>query len=103
MNHVFLKRRLLFSLFPLVFQILFVFLQSKTNMTMDHDISESIPQGGDRAQEKENRRIAAITDELRRLCRVYEAQSGAGNGNVDFMGDECSMTHHPLITLFFFW
>ena len=49
---------------------------------MDYDISEPISQGSDEAQETENRRIAEIADELSRLCRVYEAQFGVGEGNV---------------------
>ena len=51
-------------------------------MMMDYDISEPISQGSDEAQEAENRRIAEIADELSRLCRVYEAQFGVGEGNV---------------------
>ena len=50
---------------------------------MDYDIPESIPQGSDRAQETENRRIAEIADELCRLCRVHEAQLGSGKSNVN--------------------
>ena len=57
-------------------------MRSKTNMMMDYDISEPISQGSDEAQEAENRRIAEIADELSRLCRVYEAQFGAGEGDV---------------------
>lgn len=49
---------------------------------MDYDIPEPIPQGSDRAQEAENSRIAAIADELGRLCRVYETQSGNGKADV---------------------
>ena len=51
-------------------------------MMIDYDISEPISQGSDEAQEAENRRIAEIADELSRLCRVYEAQFGVGEGNV---------------------
>lgn len=54
----------------------------ETNMTMDYDIPEPIPQGSDRAQEAENSRIAAIADELDRLCRVYETQSGTSKADV---------------------
>ena len=59
-----------------------VFLRSKTNVMMDYDISEPISQGSDEAQEAENCRIAEIADELRRLCRIHEAQFGVGEGNV---------------------
>ena len=43
---------------------------------MDYDISQPIPQGSNGAQDAENSRIAAIADELERLCAVHEAQSG---------------------------
>ena len=45
---------------------------------MDNDIPKSVSQGGDGAQDAENRRIAAVADELRRLCQLHETQSGAG-------------------------
>ena len=48
---------------------------------MDYDIFQSVPQGSDGAQEAENSRIAAITDELQRLCTIHEAQSGTGQAN----------------------
>ena len=41
---------------------------------MNHDISQPVPQGSDGAQDAENSRIAAIADELERLCAVHEAQ-----------------------------
>ena len=50
---------------------------------MDYDIPESIPQGSDRAQEAENRRIAEIADELSRLCRIHETQLGVGKDDVN--------------------
>lgn len=43
---------------------------------MDYDISQPIPQRSNGAQDAENSRIAAIADELERLCAVHEAQSG---------------------------
>ena len=43
---------------------------------MSHDISQPVPQGGNGAQDAENSRIAAIADELERLCAVHEAQCG---------------------------
>ena len=43
-------------------------------IVMDYDILQSVSQGGDGAQDAENSRIAAIADELERLCAVYEAQ-----------------------------
>ena len=49
---------------------------------MDYDISQPVPQGGDGAQDSENSRIAAIADELERLCAVYEAQCRVGQTDV---------------------
>ncbi len=48
---------------------------------MSHDISQPIPQGSDGAQDAENSRIAAITDELERLCAVHETQFGDSHPN----------------------
>ena len=50
---------------------------------MNHDISQSVSQGSDGAQDAENCRIAAVTNELERLCRVHEAQSGNGLQDVN--------------------
>ena len=61
------------------FLILFVIswiIQKSFIIGMNHDISQPVPQGGDRAQDAENSRIAAIADELERLCAVHEAQCG---------------------------
>lgn len=49
---------------------------------MSHDFSQPVPQGSDGAQDTENRRIAAIADELKRLCAVHEAQCGDSLQNV---------------------
>ena len=49
---------------------------------MSHDISQPVPQGSYRAQDAENCRIAAIADELERLCAVHEAQCGDSQQNV---------------------
>ena len=43
---------------------------------MNHDISQPVPQGSDGAQDAENSRIAAIADQLERLCAIHEAQRG---------------------------
>ena len=43
---------------------------------MSHDILQSIPQGGYGAHDEENRRIQEIADELNRLCRLHEEESG---------------------------
>ena len=49
---------------------------------MNHDISQPVPQGSDGAQDAENSRIAAIADQLERLCKVHEAQCGNSFPNV---------------------
>ena len=49
---------------------------------MNHDISQPVPQGGNGAQDAENSRIAAIADELERLCTVHEAQHGDSQTDV---------------------
>ena len=48
---------------------------------MSNDISESVSQRGYGAYDAENRRIQEISDELQRLCRLHEAQSGAGKAD----------------------
>ena len=49
---------------------------------MSHDISQPVPQRSDGAQDAENSRIAAIANELERLCRIHEAQSGDSQADV---------------------
>ncbi len=41
---------------------------------MSYDISQPVPQRSNGAQDAENSRIAAIADELDRLCAIHEAQ-----------------------------
>jgi len=48
---------------------------------MSNDIPESVSQRGYGAYDEENRRIQEISDELQRLCRLYEAQPGAGQAD----------------------
>ena len=55
---------------------------AEISKTVNHDISQPIPQGGDGAQDAENSRIAAIADELQRLCAVHEAQLRVGEADV---------------------
>ena len=43
---------------------------------MDYDISQPVSQGSDGAQDAENSRIAAIANQLERLCAIYETQCG---------------------------
>ena len=50
---------------------------------MNDDLSQPIPQGGDRAQDSENIRIAAIANQLEGLCAVYEAQPRDGSQHVN--------------------
>jgi len=47
-----------------------------------HDLPQSFPQGGDRAQDSEDRRILTIADELRRRCQLYEAELRDGESHV---------------------
>ena len=50
---------------------------------MDYDISQPVSQGSDGAQDAENSRIAAIADELERLCAIHEAQLGNSQADVN--------------------
>ena len=49
---------------------------------MSHDISKSVSQGSIGAQDAENRRIEAVANELRRRCKLYEAQRRDGQSHV---------------------
>ena len=49
---------------------------------MSDDIPQSVSQGSDGAQDAENSRIAAIADELERICSVHEAQLRDGQEHV---------------------
>ena len=55
---------------------------------MNHDISQSVSQGSNGAQDEENSRIAAIANELERLCSVHEAQCGNSQQNVSCLDAE---------------
>lgn len=46
---------------------------------MNDDIFESVSQGSDGAYDKENRRIQEVSNELQRLCRLHEEESGKCN------------------------
>ena len=50
---------------------------------MDYDISHSVSQRGNGTYDEENRRIQEVSNELQRLCRLYEEESreGKANGN----------------------
>lgn len=64
---------------------------------MDYDISKPVPQGGDGAQDAENSRIAAIANELERLCAVHEAQLGDSQADVSRFETEQRATSSFLI------
>lgn len=59
-----------------------IFAVSKLKMIMNHDVLQQVSSRGDRAQDAEKSRIAAVADELQRLCSVHEAQSGTCQENV---------------------
>lgn len=48
---------------------------------MNYDISESVSQRGDGAYDEENHRIQEVSNELQRLCRLHEEESGDGKRN----------------------
>ena len=48
---------------------------------MNDDIFESVSQGSDGAYDEENRRIQEVSNELQRLCRLYEEEPREGKGN----------------------
>ena len=51
-------------------------------IVMDYDILQSVSQGSNGAQDAENSRSEAISDELKRRCKLYEAQLGDGQPHV---------------------
>ena len=55
---------------------------------MNHDISQSVSQGSNGAQDEKDSRIAAIANELERLCSVHEAQCGNSQQNVSRLDTE---------------
>ena len=57
-------------------------MRHKTSKMKSHDLPQSFPQGGDRAQDSEDRRILTIADELRRRCQLYEAELRDGESHV---------------------
>jgi len=52
----------------------------QTNKKMSDDISQSVSQGGYVAYDEENRRIQEVSNELQRLCRLYETEPRDGKG-----------------------
>ena len=65
-------------------------MQLEIKLIMSYDILQSIPQGGNGAQDAEDSRIAEIADELERLCRIHEAQRGAGQSDVVSLEEQFS-------------
>ena len=59
---------------------------------MNDDLFKPVPQGSLRAQNAENRRIEAISDELRRRCELYEAQRRDGQSHVSPFESEQRVT-----------
>ena len=55
---------------------------------MNYDLSQSVSQGSNGAQDEENSRIAAIANELERLCSVHETQCGNSQQNVSRLDAE---------------
>ena len=49
---------------------------------MNNDRSQSVSQGGYGTYDEENRRIQEISNELQRLCRLYEAEPRDGKEHV---------------------
>ena len=45
---------------------------------MNDDIFESVSQGSNGAYDEENRRIQEVSNELQRLCRLYEEEPRDG-------------------------
>ena len=48
---------------------------------MDYDISQSVSQRCNGTYDEENRRIQEVSNELQRLCRLYEEESREGKAN----------------------
>ena len=65
---------------------------------MSHDIYQPVSQGGYGAQDAENNRIAAIADELERLCAVHEAQLGDSQADVSRFETEQRITEMMIDT-----
>ena len=55
---------------------------------MNNDIFESVSQGSSGEEVAENRRIHEIADELRRRCKLYEAQLRDSQGDVNHLDIE---------------
>ena len=59
---------------------------------MSHDIFQSVPQRSIGAQDAENSRIEAISNELRRRCQLYEAERGESQPHVSSLEIEQRVT-----------
>ena len=65
------------------FSHLTVSLQKQILNIMGDDVFKSISQRIDGTHDEENRRIKEISDELQKLCRLYETQLRDGKENVN--------------------
>jgi len=63
---------------------------------MTDDIFEQISQGGGDEETAENRRIHEVADELRRRCKLHEAQSRSGEENVTAFETEQRITEQSI-------
>ena len=63
-------------------------------IVMDYDILQSVSQGSNGAQDAENSRIEAISDELKRRCKLYEAQLGDGQPHVALLKSSSALPNH---------
>ena len=57
------------------------FVLVSLHQNMNYEISESVSQRGSGEETPENLRIHEIADELQRLCRLHEEESGDGKRN----------------------
>ena len=58
-----------------------MYLCTKQNKEMSDDVSQSVSQRGNGAYDEENLRIQEVSNELQRLCRLHEEESGNGKAN----------------------
>ena len=56
-------------------------MQAEIKIIMRHDLPKPVPQGINGAYSEKNRSLQEISDELRRLCCLYEEESGDSSSN----------------------
>ena len=69
-------------------------MQTEIKNVMRHDLLKPVPQGSDGAYSEENRRIQEISNELQRLCCLYEKESGNSPSNGNRLETEQRVTEH---------